>query len=91
MVMQAGGGITRIVDLTLTLTGISEQADEIRRLTRLANTAMTTLTMLYMMYRMVLLGMGPAGWIMLGAGVLAQAAAVVSEFTEPEEVISRGK
>lgn len=89
--IRAAGGITRIVDLTFKLTGISKQNKEIEVLTRAAQRGISVLTILYMTYRMVMTGMGPVGWIMLGASALSQAYMIAGEFTDKEEAIVRGR
>lgn len=83
--------VVRIVDLSFKLTGISEQNKEIQGLVHAAQRAISILTVLYMTYRMVMAGMGPVGWLLLGATVLSQVAMVAGEFSDTEEVISRGK
>lgn len=88
--ISAGGGIVRIVDLTFKLSGISEQNKEIQVLVRAAQQGISILTVLYMTYRAVMLGMGPAGWILLGASLLSQGAMIATQFTDKEESIVRG-
>lgn len=89
--ISAGGGIVQIVDLTFKISGIAEQNEEIQKITRAAAQAVQTLTTLYMLIQLIKLGTGPIGWIAFGATALGQGASMATQFTGPEEVISRGK
>jgi hypothetical protein len=88
--ISAGGGIVRIIDLTFKLTGFSEDHREIQGVIARAQQAISILIVLYATYRAVMIGMGPLGWIMLGASLLGVGASVFLEVTDKEETVLRG-
>jgi len=91
MPLAVGGAIVRIVDLTFRITGISEQNERIQDMTRRANILVTTLTTVLMLQRLIMAGMGPAGWIMMGATVAGVIPSVMNEFSDKEEAMVRGR
>lgn len=83
--------VVRLIDVSFKITGISEEHKEIQKITTAANTAVQTLLILYMTWKLIAASMGPMGWVMLGATALSQGMTIASQFSDTEEVISRGK
>jgi hypothetical protein len=86
---MAGFEANRIVSLTLRLSGVNEQNQQIKDLTSSIRESITALRILQLSVRLFEAS-NPLGWVLLGASFLSEATMVKSEFTSTEEVDSRG-
>ena len=88
--IRAAGSVVRIVNLSFKLSGIKDETNAVQELTKAANQAITAIRIAKLAWAAFTVGIGPAGWIMLGASVLGEADVIRQEFTAKEEVGARG-